>query len=250
MQALKLEVEQKFTLTDWHLGLADLQDRLSKAGFQATDEIEIVDWYFDTADYQLCTCDCWLRYREALSGGQWELKRRPQQLSEPSEERESSAVYEEIEGLKAFDSAVSLVQPLSYSTTKPEYLKEYEDFAVPPLPSAEASFLPFARIYTRRFSWRHIKGADSAFWDRFAALSIDIDCTDYGYTVGEVELVAAKIDDVPPAQSLIRDFLKEMLGAESFTSSNSGERVEGKLECYLRRYRPELYQLLVDRGLM
>jgi CYTH domain len=335
-----LEVEEKFDLMSSPSAVADVERRLSKAGFVRQYTVEMVDWYFDDAlTYSLALNDCWLRYRleqrltkaglnqagadekgcESASQG-WQLKRG----TATSKDRPSSSgasVYEETEGIQAVALACSLLVDPTSTTRRPfvptaaaaaaiaTAAMEFDNdsrYSIPAIPSIPQSFksadggaafppqappdlVPFARIVTHRSHWVRKDPPNAESPGRFAGLVVDMDATDFGHAVGEVEAlveapsdamhlgerdanhqdaVVAAQDAVVAAQRLIREFLRHVIyrDGEDDDDDDSGPEVEsgnamdeplrirapaqGKLECYLEKFRPELYAALVEAGIL
>jgi thiamine-triphosphatase len=238
-----IEVEEKFCVTD--RPLAQLERQLRESGFEQSPTVEMVDWYFDTESYCLVQKDCWLRFREkAGTLGQWELKR-----GQKDHQEGRATVYEEIEGDSAVSLASSLIQSAgtsvsvsaSVSVTEKTATTDFQGYnnnTVPQVPGLD-SLSPFARIVTRRASWRHVSKDH-----RFADLSVDLDTTDFDYAIGEVEAVVTSQEEVADARVRIQTLLNELVGGDS------PKKPRGKLEHYLYRFRPQLYQRLVECGLM
>lgn len=247
----------------------------------------------------------------------WQLKRGTSTSKNlPSSSR--ATVYEETEGIQAVALACSLlVDPASRRRTLPraasqmpsrtaaaaatEWINDsrYPIPVIPPIPisatnsqsdgggdwppRAPPELVPFARIVTCRSHWIHKDRHNAEASDRFAGLVVDLDATDFGHAVGEVEALVvapseathdgdrdANQEAVVAAQLLIRDFLRQVIDrrdGEDDDNCESGAGVEtgtggdeppprnrvpaqGKLECYLEKYRPELYAALVEAGIL
>ena len=225
-QNAALEVEQKFALND---GGSNVQRRLTELGFTKKGEIDMVDWYFDTPEpnWVLTTQDCWLRCRQTDQGSKWELKRGRRHQG-------GATVYEELEGEEAIEASISMLPKMDSTMVVPD---EYEGYAVPKLPWS-AELLPFARIETHRSSWTF-----SGESELYSGLVVDLDGTQYGYMVGEVEAVVYNESDIPMAQERISSLVR-------IISPKPGKCQEsvGKLEHYLIRCRPEHYKACVESG--
>jgi CYTH domain len=329
-----LEVEEKFDLMSSPSAVADVERRLSRAGFVRQYVVEMVDWYFDDAPtYSLALSDCWLRYRQEQrrskptrtsrasaddndeEGGEsasqgWQLKRGAATSSKDRPSSSGATVYEETEGIQAVARACSLlVDPISTTRTPcvptgaeaASAAMEFDNdshYPIPAIPFIPQSFksaggvaacpappelVPFARIVTHRIHWIHKDPPNNADASgRFAGLVVDIDSTDFGHAVGEVEALveapsypmhggardANHPEAVVAAQRLIRDFLRQVIyrsdgeeedsragaGVESGTAVDEPPRIrapaQGKLECYLEKFRPELHAALVEAGIL
>jgi thiamine-triphosphatase len=250
-----LEVEQKFALLDRNL--EDIKARLGQAGFELETVKEMVDWYFDVEGSVLTRHDCWLRYRQLLSSdahqtGQWELKRgQPRTIQSKdktgSTESNSLTVYEEIEGAAAETTACSVLSDFNFSPTSSSSSSSstpnttatstgnFQDHIVPQLGVSNTGLEPFARIVTQRSSW---KSTDKCNWEN---LSVDLDTTDFGYAVGEVERVVHKQEDVEAARTQVQALIAELCDGVS-------DPAVGKLEYFLKRNRPDIYHACVESG--
>jgi adenylate cyclase class IV len=232
------EVEEKFSLTG--TDVADVEARLRELGWYKAAEQSFTDWYFDsTAHNTLMRQDVWLRYRCDDDKGEWQLKQRRHQSDGLSSKRRTT-VYEEIEGFEAVKLAASLASQEGKSkegttSTGAQWIQDFKDLEIPELPiSCDVPLEPFAVIATHRSRWKPATNDPP--------LVVDLDFTDYGHAVGEVEAVVGNDSEIPQAQQLIQDFLKQLLPPEQSTQ----KRAMGKLDYYLQKNRPELYQICID----
>jgi thiamine-triphosphatase len=241
-----LEVEQKFALLDRNL--EDIKARLRQAGFELDTVKEMVDWYFDVEGSVLTRHDCWLRYRQLSSSdadqtGQWELKRgQPKTIQSKdgagSTESSTLTVYEEIEGAAAVSTACSVLSDFNFSPTSSSSAistSNFQDHVVPKLGVFNTGLEPFARIVTQRSSW---KSTDKGNWEN---LSVDLDSTDFGYAVGEVERVVHRQEDVEAARTQVKALIAELC-------NGSSDPAVGKLEVFLKKNRLDIYQACVESG--
>jgi thiamine-triphosphatase len=250
-----LEVEQKFALLDRNL--EDIKARLSQAGFELDTVKEMVDWYFDVEASVLTRHDCWLRYRQSLSSdadqtGQWELKRGQPRTIQSKDEVGSTksstlTVYEEIEGAAAVTTACSVLSDFNFlptssssssstpNTAPATSARNFQEHLVPQLGVSNTGLKPFARIVTQRTSW---KSTDKCNWEN---LSVDLDTTDFGYAVGEVERVVHRQENVEAARTQVQALIAELCNGVS-------DPAVGKLEYFLKRNRPDIYQACVESG--
>lgn len=234
-----IEVEQKFAVSN--AGPHVLED----LGFAPRSKTPVVmtDWYFDDDNFSLLRRDCWLRHRALVSAstdetttttttrthGSWQLK----VGSGGSGSR--TTVYTEIEGREAVEEALSnldsfkgmvlnLPAALLSDRTTPTILLSM-------LPNS--SLTAFARIGTFRSSWTRTD-------ELFRSIKIDLDSTDFGYAVGEVEI---EVSD-PALVERARERVQEVIRAISGPLKES-EKTMGKLEYYLVHHRPDVYQIAV-----
>lgn len=224
-----LEVEQKFS---WKQS-DDLEDRLRQMGFQNKASKTIVDWYYDTPNYVLVRQDCWLRCRTVGSQAMWELK-----VGNRDHEGSNTTVYMEVEGMEAVFDAVSRRVDNDCDESVDETVGEVDGFPSPDVPNqaGTSNLRPFARIAASRSSWSVTTGP-------YERLSVDLDTTDSGYAVGEVEALVQNPDDIAEVKGLIRSFLDEL-------HLQTENPPMGKLETYIFERRPELYALCRDLGHM
>lgn len=261
-----LEVEEKFAWTGTNV--CEIEERLIQAGFVKASSFEMVDWYFDTTQpYSLTLRDCWLRYRETTStkdekgtsDGCWQLKRGTSSTPSGSRQlrQQRTTVYDETEGIEAVMLACSIVKEImdsqpsspSMSSTIDASARRaavFEGYEVPSLPlvTSAPDLMPVARIATRRCRWQVASDSEHPF----AALGVDLDTTDFGHAVGEVEMVVESEDQVAEARELIRRFLDQVVYSNARLELQ--RPAQGKLEFYLERYRPDLYQALIKAGVM
>ena len=239
-----LEVEEKFSLMN--RDPAEITDRLHELGFSLAGEANFADYYYDIVAenaFELLRQDCWLRFRDVKGGrGVWQLKR-----GQPCQSAGSNAatVYEEIEGNDAVKVACSLLSGSPKASTIGSSSGStpfpcFEDDNAPVLPIAGTGLAPFAMIATRRSSW---KVADNHEQDKYRGLTVDLDATDFDYAVGEVEVLVEDTNQVVDARRRIRALIEDIGGL-------SNTKAEGKLEYFLQKHRPEVYQICIDSGVL
>lgn len=229
---MSLEVEEKFQLST----AVDLEAKLSNLGFESIGTVTIVDWYFDNDDNFLSTKDCWLRFREKSKQGQWELKR--------GKGHQGTTVYEEIEGESACSEAVLILEEAGYtaSSVAENYPNFFDGFAVPELPTKGFYGLrPFCRLKTSRSSWS-VKAGEN---DDYNGLSVDLDATNTGHTVGEVEVLCDE-NEVEAGKQRVRALIAKLTG----NHGNSDRPATGKLEHFLLNNRPDHYAACVASGVI
>lgn len=272
------EVEQKFVIPssgDIHAAavLEALYQRLEQAGLTRTATTEIVDWYFDvpSADYPLIRQDCWLRHRSSSSSdkeqprqGQWELKRGDAAGSKKSK----ATVYEEIAGEQALQITQEVIARFrdahandAAKTQQPQQHPDmghlYEDHDIPVAPIEIPGLTPLARIATQRSSWRSTTTTTTTTTSAEAAapnIAVDLDTTDFGHAVGEVETLVTDKSQIERARQDLQAWLQTVLGQDADDGSDDslakGPLPMGKLEFYLANKRPDVYKILVEAGLM
>lgn len=243
-----IEVEEKFSLSELDINV--FVDKLSTMGFvKGTENVEFMDWYFDLPDpdWVLSLSDNWLRFRELIrvneedkSDGSWQMKCGTQIHNDNS----GTTVYEELEGDEAINMAMSIIKDKTYSTVNTRSETLMDGYVIPSLPiNADKSGLtPFARIKTTRSSWI-FKDKD----DPTNNLNIDIDVTDFGYLVGEVEQVVESEEEVSVSKLRIQKVIEQITDASNY--NNNGPAL-GKLELYMIRNRKQHFEECVRHGVM
>ena len=261
----EIEVERKFSLDPASGGtnLAVIEVRLASLRFRRSGvDVRFTDWYFDLPgpDWALSVRDCWLRYRDVTPTdksnaprGVWQLKRGRRSLGRSED---STTVYEEIEGEAAISAALAMI-PADKDGREFAMIQADRGFGgyfggevVPSLP-AGCGLVPFARFETTRSGWTIPDIADGDAGDlssQFHGLSVDIDSTDFGYAVGEVEAVVGREEEVSNAQNRIGSLTKQIIGEGSY--DHNGQSTPGKLETYLMQRNPYLYKACLDAGVM
>jgi len=241
-----VEVEQKFQLSQAN-GDVDLETKLKTLGFVSKETITFVDWYFDVDEIYLSINDYWLRYREKLpsKSGIWQIKIGRGHSCDAG----ATTVYEEIEGDEACAVAVSFLEKGGFQAAiNDEHVildTTYDDFIIPSLPDSISEawsygLRPFCRLETQRSSWR-IDDVDNPYF----GLSVDLDSTNTGHTVGEVESLCHH-SEVEIAKARVHDLISTLCGS---TQSDSDAPL-GKLEHFLLSNRPWHYDLCVQSGVL
>jgi predicted adenylyl cyclase CyaB len=175
----------------------ELAHLIAGAHFLGTEKH--TDIYYDTADHVLTKRSIWLRERE----GRFELKF-------PMGARGKSGVtsYDEIE-----DDPL-ITQKLGFPEGRPL------DRTL-----ASLGYQPFATITTTRSKYEK------------EGFHIDVDDTDFGHSVVEIELMIADEQDMAAATKRILDFA----AAQGISITNN---IRGKVIEYLRRNDPEHFHEL------
>jgi len=246
-----IEVEQKFSTE--HLDA--VHKRLGDIGFIPGKESKFMDWYFDNTDFTLCTQDCWLRFRhpsDSPDKGSWQLKK-GRRISNYVSMGCSSTIYEEMEGSDAIDIVETLLEAGSAKTKDMSIDDDdagnatMDGYAIPKIPRLSGyAMKPFARIETIRSSWKAIATDTESIDQIYDCITVDIDGTDYGYTVGEVETVVTTDEEVNDAKEKVQRVIEEITGEEPSGPSPA----IGKLETYLIKNRPDVYEACIKSGSM
>lgn len=269
-----IEVEQKFALRS--TSIESVEETLRSLGFRpygggtGQDGRKcITDWYFDAPGphWSLTRNDFWLRYRESRvdkgglgkegdvgvassTGGVWELK--VGRSGGRGQAGGGVTVYEEVQGEKAVGDALRDLAWLPEDASAAEgFGPSYAAFEVPSIPEGwRGCLIPFARIETSRSSWTIPEGrteaADAAA--KFAGLAVDLDGTDFGYMVGEVEAVVHDENKIDGARDRIKTLVSELAFGEADTGGDSV--AVGKLEFFLMNESPDHYEACVKAGTM
>ncbi|KAL3944854.1 MAG: hypothetical protein SGBAC_001056 [Bacillariaceae sp.] len=229
------EVEEKFQLCDASM----VESRLKKLGFVPSKQVKFVDWYFDTDKNELSLQDCWLRFRgKSNVVGDWELKKAYKGTSK------GATVYEEIVGAEAISVAKKMLVKSGYKISE-QRADDDNNFEAPPLPEF-ASDLPlqaFCRLATKRSSWQMDKEWPT---QTHAGLSVDLDMTNTGFSVGEVEMVVDDKDQIKDANKRVQAMIAELMEG---TASCEGPAI-GKLEHFLMIHRPDHYEACLEAGVI
>ncbi|XP_008436634.1 thiamine-triphosphatase isoform X1 [Poecilia reticulata] len=215
---MSVEVERKFLFdSDTLKAIEDIGDCVGQKQFH--------DKYFDTPDFKLTLRDVWLRRRKQS----WELKCPIDPVNgavEPGREKSLCTQYKEITNL-----------PEIYQRVKEVIKDTCENCDADITPSDEddswlntLKLCCFAEFTTTRRSFT-LKGEDG--------VKIDLDQADFGYHVGEIEVLVPEGGDIQSAQEKIRHTAQRL-------GLNEERRVEGKMTVYLKRYRPEQYAILLS----
>ncbi|CAN9506048.1 unnamed protein product [Ophioblennius macclurei] len=216
---MSVEVERKFVCG------ADTPKILEQMGAVCVGEQEFRDEYFDTADFRLTLRDMWLRRRK----GCWELKcpAAAAQLDASGDQQEAALCsrYKEVTDLaeirRRVGEVVEVVEDEDGGDDDDESWLRSHKLAC------------FADFTTARRS----------FALQEDGVRVDLDRADFGYHVGEIEVLVADGGDVRQATEKISRTAQK-LGLPGV------ERIEGKMNVYLKRNRPEHYaRLLAERVL-
>ncbi|XP_076617352.1 thiamine-triphosphatase isoform X2 [Chaetodon auriga] len=220
---MNVEVERKFLCS------ADTLKTLEEIGV-CVGQRQFHDQYFDTPKFDLTLRDLWLRKRK----GCFELKcpTTVDGTEETSGEQHKAAAlctrYKEITSLPEIQLRVK------------EVIKDIcEDRETSPSQEDDESWLSkmnlvcFAEFTTVRRS----------FTLEEEGVQIDLDQADFGYHVGEIEVLVPEGGDVQPALEKI----ERTAGKLGLTGD---QRVEGKMNVYLKRNHPEHYAKLLSERIL
>lgn len=200
-----IEVERKFVPGP------EVEKSLYALGAELFKEITFRDSYYDSLDLRLTLSDCWLRKR----GDSWELKHPPQP------------------GARGLIGAST--QYTEVTEEDKIICKVSEVLGVPTPPSIEAFCLnEFASFVTRRRSFQLPLEESSG-----TMAVVDLDEADFGFAVGEVEVIVQTQEEVQNAFQKVEEICKK-LGV--FQES----AVQGKVSTFLQLNRVEHYKQLTE----
>lgn len=178
-------------------------EQLITADAKFIAEKQVTDIYYDSASKRLTLSDWWLRCRN----GQFELK-----TPVDATKKHSAFVARRYNELTA-DAEIMAALKLSG-----------EDLAQA---LQQNRIVPFATINTTRRAWQH------------GEFHIDIDRTDFGYAIGEVEKLVPDPAQVKKAEQELQNFLFERHIAYS-------QGHLGKVAHYLQKHAPDHFHQLVE----
>ncbi|XP_069007539.1 thiamine-triphosphatase isoform X1 [Embiotoca jacksoni] len=222
---MSVEVERKFVCN------ADTLKTLEEIGAVCVGQRQFLDQYFDTPEFHLTLRDMWLRKRK----GCWELKCSTSAVGgteELSGERSKAAAlctrYKEITDLPEIYPRVKEVIKDACEDTEAALILEDESWL------SKLNLACFAEFTTDRRS----------FTLEEEGLQIDLDQADFGYHVGEIEVLVPEGGDVQSALEKIRKT------AQKLGLPTGDQRVEGKMTVYLKRNHPKHYAKLLSKQIL
>ncbi|KAM3937567.1 thiamine-triphosphatase isoform 2-T2 [Leptodactylus fuscus] len=200
-----IEVERKFVPGP------DVEDKLCTLGAELLEEITFRDSYFDNSDLRLTLNDMWLRRR----GDSWELKHPPQRGA-----RGLSGASTQYMELTSEDDIICRVS---------------EELGVPcPLNIESFGLQEFASFVTRRRRFQLPLVEKSNL-----KVVVDLDEADFGFAVGEVEVLVQTKEEIENALKKVETICKQ-LGVFRETP------VQGKVSTFLQMNRADHYRQLVE----
>ncbi|XP_019108604.2 thiamine-triphosphatase [Larimichthys crocea] len=213
---MSVEVERKFLFS------ADTLKTLEEIGV-CVGQRQFQDQYFDTAKFDLTLRDMWLRKRK----GCWELKC-PTTVDETSEEKSKAAAlctrYKEITNLPEIQLRVEEVMKDVCVDRETSSSQEDGEAWL-----SKMNLVCFADYTTVRRS----------FSLEEEGVQIDLDEADFGYHVGEIEVLIPEGGDMQSALEKIQRTAQKL-------GLTGDQRVEGKMNVYLKRNHPEHYAKLLS----
>ena len=163
---MSIEVEQKFYFD------LKTEEKLVMLGAICLRDVSQYDIYYDNPGYELTCLDHWLRKRN----DNWELKCPP----EIRQDTTNTTQYLE------FNSELEIVSKICAALKVKGANVALENIL------HKANCTPFAHILTHRKTYQ------------LDDIIIDLDKVDYGYCLGEIEVIVNKHQDIPLANSKIQ----------------------------------------------
>lgn len=210
MAIATIEVERKFMIQDLSL----LKSRIAENGGVALGEVKFTDKYYDTSECTLTKNDQWLRLRDE----EWELKVPTMEETRSGGER---TVFREVSG------ASNVVEELA--KLHPTVFDRGDDL---PGELDRAGCAVFAEFETTRSKFE------------LDGCQIDSDVASFGHSVLEIEVLVESEEQVAAAERRIEDVARLIEAAPL-----AGE-TGGKLETYIRRHAPVVFENLVEAGIL
>ncbi|XP_044033289.1 thiamine-triphosphatase isoform X2 [Siniperca chuatsi] len=222
---MSVEVERKFLCN------ADTLKTLEEIGAVCVGQRQFPDQYFDTPKFDLTLRDVWLRKRK----GCWELKcpATVDGTDETSGEQSKAAAlctrYKEITSLPEIQLRVKEVVKDVCEDRETETSSSQEDESW----LGKMNLVCFAEFTTVRRS----------FTLEEEGVQIDLDHADFDYHVGEIEVLVPEGGDVQSALEKIERTARKL-------GLTGDQRVEGKMNVYLKRNHPEHYAKLLSEHIL
>ncbi|XP_038581280.1 thiamine-triphosphatase isoform X4 [Micropterus salmoides] len=220
---MSVEVERKFFCS------ADILKTLEEIGV-CVGQLQFRDQYFDTPKFDLTLRDVWLRKRK----GCWELKcPATVNVTEGTGGERSKAQaalctrYKEITNLPEIQLRVKEVIKDICADRETNSSQEDESWL------SKMNLVCFAEFTTVRRS----------FTLEEEGVQIDLDQADFGYHVGEIEVLVPEGGDVQSALEKIERTARKL-------GLTGDQRVEGKMTVYLKMNHPEHYAKLLSEHVL
>ncbi|CAJ1082440.1 thiamine-triphosphatase [Xyrichtys novacula] len=215
---MSVEVERKFLCN------ADTLKTLEEIGASVRQH-QFHDQYYDSPKFDLTLRDAWLRKRK----GCWELKC-PTTEKTSGEQSKAAALctrYKEITNLPEIQQRVTKIMKDNCEDTETSLSLEGEAWL------SKMNLVCFAEFTTVRRS----------FVLEEEGVQIDLDQADFGYCVGEIEVLVPEGGDVQSALEKIERTAQKL-------GLSGDQRIEGKMNVYLKRYNPKHYEKLMSQHIL
>ncbi|KAM9826801.1 thiamine-triphosphatase [Neosynchiropus ocellatus] len=224
---MSVEVERKFLFT------ADTLKTLEQIGV-CIGQREFHDQYFDTPQFDLTLRDMWLRKRK----GCWELKCATADVDDCKQPVKATSLctrYKEITSLPDIHTKLREVIKEDKNLT----LLENIETGHKRFPLEDESWLGAMNL----ICFSEFTTLRRSFTVEEQGVQIDLDQADFGYDVGEIEVLLSEAEDVAAAMGKI-ERTAQILGL------TGDQKIEGKMSVFLRRYRPEHYEKLLNAHIL
>lgn len=196
-QSKMIEIERKFLVT------GETGKKILNAGGTYSGVVTLTDSYFDNENYSLTKGDFWLRRRN----DQWELKMPPKNR----EEKSTCTQYEEVTSERDIVSEVAAILCNTANQNNDDTVNGNDQiYGLNDVQTLVKKFdlKPFAELVTNRKNYRMND-----------EISVTIDETDFGFHVGEIEMMVQSSDaDVMKDAVAKIDGVAQSLGMEDFGS--------------------------------
>ncbi|KAL6462927.1 hypothetical protein MHYP_G00293490 [Metynnis hypsauchen] len=222
---MAVEVERKFVCEP------DIQDKLKDIRAECIGQYHFKDQYYDSTDFALTMEDFWLRRRE----GSWELKCPAASRTNPEKKADALCTnYREVTDLPQIKAEVrKVMKRCTGASEDPSEREQMDGYAEDDSWLQDLKLVCFAEYTTLRCSY--VLESDGGE----GRVRVDLDQADFGYCVGEIEVLVSEGDDMQSAQQRIQKTAEKLgLGGE--------KKIQGKMDVYLQRYRPEHYAKLLS----
>ncbi|KAJ0023055.1 hypothetical protein NQD34_015189 [Periophthalmus magnuspinnatus] len=226
---MSVEVERKFICTDETL-------RILEKTADCVRQREFHDQYFDTADFGLTLQDFWLRKRK----GSWELKC-PMSRGQAKVEALCTR-YREITDLAEIQLRVREVlkdegsTPQRNKNQKTDGDVDGQNQSVTSDESETQDEMWINELNLKCFA--EFTTIRRSFTLKEDAVQVDLDQADFGYSVGEIEVLVSEGRDVLSA-------LEKIEKAAQKLGLTGNQKIPGKMYIYLQRYLPKHYDALM-----
>ncbi|XP_053714985.1 thiamine-triphosphatase [Synchiropus splendidus] len=225
---MSVEVERKFLFT------SDTLKTLEQVGV-CIGQREFHDQYFDTPQFDLTLRDMWLRKRE----GCWELKCATADVDDCKQPVKATSLctrYKEITSLP--DIQTKLREVIEEDNDLTTHLENIET-GHKNVPAEDETWLGALNL----ICFSEFTTLRRSFTVAEEGVQIDLDQADFGYNVGEIEVLLSEGEDVAAAVGKIEK-TAQILGL------SGDQRIEGKMNVFLKRYHPEHYEKLLNAHIL
>ncbi|XP_028821664.1 thiamine-triphosphatase [Denticeps clupeoides] len=224
---MSVEVERKFVCDP------EIQKTLKDVGAVCAGQRQFEDQYFDTADFSLTLRDFWLRRRD----GCWELKcSTGSGIHKGNGAEGMCSRYREITSVPRIKAEVTALVKGGFGKAAGDH-GELAASDISDKWLIEMNLSCFAKFTTQRCSFL-LQDEENE-----GKVRIDLDQADFGYCVGEIEIIVSEGYDVQAALRKIEDTANKL-------GLTGEQRVQGKMDVYLQRYCPDHYAKLLNAHIL